>query len=98
MDTGKRLVNPFFAGSTFIAWYIFGNLFAMVFAGTGMRDHHLLGKQLTSSTLLGAVCAVVLLFWIWRHARYRPIIDEVGDELVKVTWPDWEETRSQTGI
>ncbi|MCA9526940.1 MAG: preprotein translocase subunit SecE [Myxococcales bacterium] len=98
MDASKRLVNLFFAASTLIAWFIFAKLLASVFVMVGMRDHHLLGKQFTSSTLIGALAAVAALMWTWRHVRFRPLVNEVADELVKVTWPSWEETRNQTRI
>lgn len=98
MDASKRMVNLFYAGSTLIGVLIFSKLSAAIFATAGMRDHHLLGKQFTTSTLVGAVVALVMLFWAWRHARIRPVINEVADELVKVVWPDWEETRNHTKV
>lgn len=98
MDASKRLVNLFYAGSTLLGVLVFSKLTAAIFATAGMRDHHLLGKQFTTSTLVGAVVALVMLFWAWRHARIRPVINEVADELVKVVWPDWEETRNHTKV
>ena len=77
---------------------MFSKLSAAVFATAGLRDHHLLGKQFTTSTLVGVAVAMVMLFWAWRHARIRPVVNEVGDELVKVVWPNWEETRNHTKI
>lgn len=98
MDASKRLVNLFYAGSTLLGVLVFSKLTAAIFATAGMRDHHLLGKQFTTSTLVGAVVALVMLFWAWRHARIRPGLNEVADELVKVVWPDWEETRNHTKV
>lgn len=98
MDASKRLVNLFFAASTLIGVLIFSKLSAAIFATAGLRDHHLLGKQFTTSTLIGAATAMVLLLWAWRHPRIRPTINEVSDELTKVVWPDWEETRSHTKV
>lgn len=98
MDASKRLVNLFFAASTLITYVVLSKLFASVLVTAGMRNTHILGKGFTMSNLLGAALAVALLFWAWRHARVRPMVQEVGDELVKVTWPDWDETRGQSKV
>jgi preprotein translocase subunit SecE len=50
------------------------------------------------ATLVGAVVALAMLFWAWRHRRVRPMINEVGDELSKVVWPTWDDTKSNTVI
>ena len=98
MDASKRMVNLFFAATTMMAWVVFSKFFALVFTTVGVRDAHILGKGFTSSTLLAAFAAIALLFWVWRHDRYRPLTHEVADELVKVTWPTWEETRSNSKV
>lgn len=98
MDASKRMVNLFYAASTLLAWVIFAKLFSSVFTTFGVRDAHLLGRQFTTSTLIAAASAIVLFLWGWRHARYRPMLHEVADELTKTTWPDWDETKSQTKV
>lgn len=98
MDASKRMVNLFFAAATIIAWVVFAKAFQTAFAFFGARDAHLLGKEFTTSTLLAAVAALALLFWAWRHERIRPLSYEVADELVKVVWPSWEETRSHSKV
>lgn len=96
MDASKRIVNLFYAGSTLIAWAIFAKSFGLIFGLAGMRNAHLLGKDFTTTTLLGAVAALAALFWAWRSSQVRPYINEVADELVKVTWPTWEETKNNS--
>jgi preprotein translocase SecE subunit len=98
MDASKRLVNVFYAGATLAAWVVFSKLFASAFSLIGMRDAHLLGRQFTTSTLIAAVSAVLMLFWLLKHPRHRPWLQECGDELVKVTWPNFAETASQTKV
>ena len=98
MNASTKMVNLFFAGSTMLAWGIFAKTFALIFSMVGMRDAHLLGKGFTMTTLLGAVAALAALFYCWRHPRVRPVINEVGDELTKVIWPGWDETRSNTRV
>lgn len=98
MDASKRLVNLFFGASTLLAWLVLGSVLSAVLGLVGFRDYHILGKQFTSSTLLGALAALALFAWAWRHPRLKPFVHEVADELVKVTWPTWEETRNQTRV
>jgi preprotein translocase subunit SecE len=96
MDTSKRLVNIFFVGSLFLAWGIFAKTIELVYGWFSVRDYHLLGKSFTETTLLGAGLALALIFWCRKNARVSTTINEVVDELIKVTWPGWEETRNNS--
>ncbi|MFN3202322.1 MAG: preprotein translocase subunit SecE [Bradymonadia bacterium] len=96
MNTNKRMVNLTYAVGTILAYVIFWKAFASGFASFGIQPRHLLGQSFTVAHLLGAITALALLFWAWRHPRYRPQLGEVVDELSKVTWPTWEETKSNT--
>lgn len=98
MDASKRMVNLFYAAATIITWVVLAKAFETAFAFFGARDAHLLGKGFTTTTLLAALAALSLLFWAWRHARLRPMSYEVADELLKVTWPTWEETRGHSKV
>ena len=98
MESAKRMVNLAFAGGTILAWVLLTKLFATVFGSLGVRDAHLLGKNFTTSTALAAGAAIGLLVYCWRHERVRPMSQEVADELVQVTWPSWDETKSNTRI
>lgn len=98
MDASKRMVNLFFAGATLLAWMTFSKFYQSIFGVLKVRDTHLLGKEFTLSTGIAAATALVLLVWVWKHPRLKPQLDEVGEELIKVTWPDWEETRNHSKI
>ncbi len=98
MDASKRMVNLFFAGSTLLCWMTFSKVYASLFAALKVADTHLLGKGFTLTTGIAAATAIVLLVWVWKHPRLKTQIDEVGEELVKVTWPSWEETRNHSKI
>ncbi len=97
MDASKRLVNLFFVVGALLAWMIFGKLFYTVFMTCGVRDFHILGRSFTLSTCLGVVAALAAIFWAWQ-SKYRVLAQEVADELVKVTWPTWAETRNNTKV
>lgn len=98
MDTSKRIVQFAYGAGTFLAAVLFSRLYGSIFGLVGARDPQLLGKDFTLTTLLAGVSAVVLLLWTWRHARIRPLAHEVADELVKVTWPTWDETKTNGRI
>ncbi len=98
MDAGKRMVNLFLAGSTLVTAIVFSKAFSMIFGMAGVRDAHLLGKQFTTTTLLAVFAALALLCWIVRHERYMPNLRESGEELSKVIWPSWEETKGHTRV
>jgi preprotein translocase subunit SecE len=97
-NASKRIVQMFFTGSTLLAWGIFTKTFELLFSIVGVRDAHLLGKGFTLSTLLGAAAAVAVLFYTLRHPQVRPMVNEVGDELTKVVWPNLDEVKTNTRL
>ncbi len=97
MDASKRLLNLFFIAGTLLSWMVFGKLFGTVFQTFSVRDAPILGRSFTVSTILGAVAAVALLFWVWQ-SKYRIFTQEAADELVRVTWPTWKETQHNTKV
>jgi preprotein translocase SecE subunit len=98
MEASKRMVNLFLTASTLTAAVIFYKTFELVFLTVGVRNSHLLGKQFTAAHMLGAAAGLVLLFWVTRHKTYMPTLRESGDELTKVTWPSWDETKGHTKV
>lgn len=98
MEASKRIVNATFVAGFFLARWLFSHVCEGVFGLLGIHDDHLLGKYFTTTTLVGLVMAVALLFWAWRHERIRPVSFEVADELTKVTWPSWKEIKTNTRI
>lgn len=98
MDVSKRMVNIFFVGATLLTWIIFTKAFGEIFRAANIHDIALLGKGFKMSNLVGAVVTLAALFWVWRHRTIRPTINEVCDELSKVVWPSWDETKSNTVV
>ena len=98
MNASKRMVNIFFVSSTLMCWVVFTKTLELVFDMARIHNSPLLGKEFTLATLAGAGLALALLFWSWRHHTIRPMINQVGDELTKVVWPTWDETKSKTNI
>jgi preprotein translocase subunit SecE len=94
MDTSKRIVQFAYGAGTFLVALFASRLYGSIFGLVGARDPQILGKDFTLTTLLAAATAIGALLWTWRHERIRPLAQEVADELTKVTWPTWEETKT----
>jgi preprotein translocase SecE subunit len=93
MDSSKRILQGIFAGGTIVLVAVLWKFLALVFNVAGVRDPQLLGRDFTLSTLLAGVIGVATLAWAWRHARIRPLATETSEELTRVTWPSWQETK-----
>ena len=98
MEASKRIVQVAYGAGAIICAVLFARVYASLFGLAAARDPQLLGKDFTLTTLLAGATALGLLLWTWRHERIRPMAHEVAEELVKVTWPTWDETKSNTRI
>jgi len=54
------------------------------------------GPDWKISTLLAAALTIGGGFYAWFNPKSRTISTEVATELMRVTWPSWEETRIST--
>jgi len=73
------------------------NMLAVLFARIGVSDVDVvegLGWQV--STLLGVIMSAATLVAAWMNPRGQQLSLEVAAELMKVTWPSWDETRVAT--
>lgn len=61
-------------------------------------DYAPFGVEITVTTMVAWVAAVVITVMYYRNARYNQLAQEVVQELRKVTWPNWEETRAATVV
>ena len=98
MTDSKRIVQITYALATFIVLMTLVQAYASIFAVAGVRDTQLLGKDFTTSRLLAIATAGAHLLWTWRHPRLRPLTEEVADEMTRVTWPTWDETRNNVRV
>jgi preprotein translocase SecE subunit len=69
--------------------------------GTGLalsntRNTAILGDNFTLSTAIGLAVSVGVGAYCWVTPKIRGFCDESVDELGKVSWPDWVETRTNT--
>jgi preprotein translocase SecE subunit len=77
--------------SEFIAWFI------EMFGGTG-ANMALLGVNFRMANLIAMVVSIGFAIGLKRSERVSTYAMEVGNELSKVTWPTWKETRLSTVV
>lgn len=93
----KRYVNMGFVLGGLLAWICLGPFFAWLFELVAPAwDKPLIGADFRISDILGLAVAVLATAYIFvRDDIYTQAL-EIGNELSKVTWPKWDETRTST--
>lgn len=93
----KRYVNMAFVLGALLAWMMLSPFFAWLIELIAPAwDKPLIGVGFRVSNVLGLVGASVFAIWAWTNENVYGQAIEIGNELSKVTWPKWEETRIST--
>jgi preprotein translocase subunit SecE len=91
----QRLVVIFYLVSAIILALFLEHVVGLIWAGIGWSDPEVVeGLGWKVSTLLGVLLSAGLA--IGCYLRFRSLSLEAATELLKVTWPSWEETRIST--
>jgi len=93
----RRLVVIFYLVFGIVLALFLENMLSLLFARVGVSDTDVvegLGWQV--STIVGVVLAAGTLVAAWMNPRGHQLSLEVAGELMKVTWPSWDETRVAT--
>lgn len=92
-----RSVNLAFVALGLLLWFVATEFFAWVLQLFGPTvDIGLIGVGFRLSNLLGFVAGLTTVVVLWRNERVGTIAHEIANELKKVTWPTWSETRVST--
>jgi preprotein translocase subunit SecE len=92
-----RLVVIFSLVFGIILALFFDRVLEMVWAAAGWRNPEILeGLGWSRTGLLGAVLAAGLVAFAWVNATVRDLAKDVANEMMKVTWPTFAETRVAT--
>lgn len=91
-----RLKRGFYFVATLVAAVFYTKLIAAVFSGLSIKDMPLLGRGFTMSTAYALGLTVLTMWYALTAPRARLFIDEVAQELVKVSWPTFDESKLQT--
>lgn len=92
-----RYVNMAFVGAGLLLWVALSGFYgwAMGLVSASI-NRPLIGVNFRLADLLGLVTAIAITIYLRRHERVSTFSMEVGNELSKVTWPTWRETRLST--
>ena len=93
-----RMVRAFYFVATIIVAVLYSKLVAAGFSWFAVKDPAVLGRDFTLSTIYALVLTVATLFMVLKSPVYRAFIQEVSQELVKVSWPTFDESKLQTYI
>jgi preprotein translocase subunit SecE len=93
----KRLVVIAYLVFGFIIVLFLDHLLEMVLARLGVNNQVLIeGPDWRISTLAAALLTVGGFAYAWFNPKSKNLSIEVATELMRVTWPSWEETRIST--
>ena len=92
-QNSSRLVMTFFIVATILTAVFYAKLFAGLFVMLKVKDPAVLGRDFTNSTMLALFATVATLYYALRATVAYGFVQQVADELVKVTWPNFEESQ-----
>lgn len=93
----KRLVVIFYLLTGLIFAVFLDHVCGLVWGRAGWSDPTIIdGLDWQVSTLVGVLLAAAAAVGAYVHPKSHAISLDVASELMKVTWPTWEETKSST--
>ncbi len=93
----KRYVNMGWVLAGLLAWICLAPFFAWVLELISpVWDKPIIGAEFRVSNVLGLVAAMAGVAYAYNRDDLRTQAMEIGNELSKVTWPKWPETRTST--
>ena len=93
----RRLVVTFYLAAGLIFAVFAAHVLGLVWAQAGWRDPEVIeGLDWRVPTLLGVGLSIIAVAVCFIEPRMNQLSMEVASELMKVTWPSWEETRMST--
>jgi preprotein translocase subunit SecE len=92
----SRIVLAFFMVATVLTAILYTKVMAAVFTLTGIKDPAVLGRDFTNSTMIALAMTVASLFYALRATAAYGFVKQVAEELVKVTWPTFDESKQNT--
>jgi preprotein translocase subunit SecE len=91
----KRYVIIFYALAAVVVGFFLERVLQKSFAGLRVNDTNVFAGY-TVSTLVGFGIAVATAVACWQIVKVRTLALQVAEELRRVTWPSFRETRAAT--
>jgi preprotein translocase subunit SecE len=92
----KRIVAIFFFFAAIVVGIFLERVLAIAFSYARWSDVAVFGDDWTLTTVLGYAVAAIGAVVAWRTPRIHAVSIQVAQELERVTWPSWRETRAST--
>lgn len=96
MDPRRLVVISYLVFGVIIALFL-SHVLQLILVRFNIGNAQLIeGVEIGVTDLAGVVLAVGLAAYAWTNATIKSLSLEVASELMRVTWPSWEETRVST--
>jgi len=93
----RRLVVISFLVFGLILTLFFGHIIELLMGQIGVGNSEIIsGTGLKLADVLGFVITAGLGAWGWTNPKTNALAMEVATELMRVTWPSWEDVRIST--
>ena len=92
----KRIVAIFFFFAAIVVGIFLERVLAIAFSYARVSDVAVFGDDWTLTTVIGYAVAAIAAVVAWRTPRVHAVSLQVAQELERVTWPSWRETRAST--
>ena len=96
MDPRRLVVIAYLVFGLIIALFM-GHMFELLFTQLNFANKKVIeGLDFSWAFVLGGLITIGIGIWAWVNPRVHTLSNEVASELMRVTWPSFEETRIST--
>lgn len=96
MDPRRLVVVSYLVFGLILTLFL-GRMMELLFARIGVGNGEILaGAGIKLADLIGFAISAGLAAYAWTNARTKALSLEVATELMRVTWPSWEDVRVST--
>jgi preprotein translocase subunit SecE len=92
----RRIVAIFYFFAAIVVGIFLERVLAIAFSYARVSDVSVFGDDWTLTTVIGYAVAAAAAVAAWRTPRVNAVSLQVAQELERVTWPSWRETRAST--
>ena len=94
----KTWVGLFFVVAGLLVAFVLGLALQSLFAALRVTDTEILGERVTLTRLLALVLAALATVGCAMWPKTKDFVTHVIDEMNKVNWPSWGETKISTAV
>lgn len=96
MDPTRLVLISFLVFALVLSLFL-DHVLELLWARVGLSNKEIIdGLGWRVTTLVGVVLAFGGAVFAWMNPKTKTLAHEVANELMRVTWPSWEETRVST--